>query len=77
MHKNKKYLKLKYWREYLELSQEDMAVLLGCKRSNYSEKEKGNTSFYLQEAILIHETFNKKLKKMGQATLTMDEIFLL
>ena len=74
--KIKKFLKLKYWREYLSKDQGDMAILLGCGRSNYCEKENGNISFSLKEAIIIQQAFNKELKKMGRAELTMDDIFL-
>lgn len=76
MHKNKKFLKLRYWREYLGLDQQDMAILLGCQRSNYCEKENGNIRFYLLECVTIQDAFNKRLKKMDQKELTLDEIFL-
>ena len=39
---DKKLHKLKYWRGVLNLTQTDVATLLGCKKANYCEKENGN-----------------------------------
>lgn len=68
--------KLKYWRSVLNLKQEDVAVLLGCKKSNYCEKENGNTEIGLKEMKTIQDAFNKMLLKLGKAELTLDDIFL-
>jgi len=71
-----RYHKLKYWRSVLNLKQEDVALLLGCKKSNYCEKENGNTELGMQEAIVIQKAFNKMLAKVGKPEITLDEIFL-
>jgi DNA-binding XRE family transcriptional regulator len=68
--------KLKYWRGVLELTQDDMATLLGYKKANYCEKENGKTEIGRKEMLTIQEAFNKKLKRQGKQTLTLDEIFL-
>lgn len=73
---NKKLLKLKYWRGVFQLSQDSMGVMLGYKGSNYCHKENGTVEFTLREMILIQKEFNKRLKKMGQDLLTLDQIFL-
>ncbi|SEV81494.1 helix-turn-helix transcriptional regulator [[Clostridium] fimetarium] len=73
--KNEKFLKLKYWREYLNLSQEDMGVLLGYSNVNYCGKEKGRTRFSLDECFTIRNALNKMLKKEGIPAMTIDEIF--
>lgn len=68
--------KLKYWRGVVGLSQEDFAVLIGCKRSNYCSKENGKTELFLSEQIKIKNEINKRLTKEGKSELTLDEIFL-
>lgn len=73
--KNKKLLKLKYWREYLDLGQTDLAMLLGCKRPCYCKKELGTIDIRRSEMMIIQKEFNKKLKDMGLPLLTLDEIF--
>lgn len=73
---SRKLHKLKYWRGVLELRQEDVATLIGCKKPNYCEKENGNTEIGLSEMITIQKAFNKKLEKLGKAALTLDDIFL-
>jgi DNA-binding XRE family transcriptional regulator len=73
---NKKLHKLKYWRCVLELTQENMGVLLGYSKANYSQKESGAIEFTLREMRIIQKEFNKRLAKMGQPLLTLDDIFL-
>jgi DNA-binding XRE family transcriptional regulator len=68
--------KLKYWRGIVGLKQDDLATLIGCKRSNYSSKENGRTEIFLSEMIAILKAINKRLEKMGEKTLTLDDIFL-
>jgi DNA-binding XRE family transcriptional regulator len=70
-----KLLKLKYWREKLELSQDDMATLLGCKRPNYCKKERGTVDIRRTEMLSIQKEFNKRLTKLKQPELTLDDIF--
>lgn len=68
-------LKLKYWRERAGLKQEDLALLLGYKISNYSQKERGKVGFQLREAFLIRDAINKRIAKDGYSPLTIDDIF--
>jgi DNA-binding XRE family transcriptional regulator len=68
--------KLKYWRGIVGASQDDFAVLIGCKRSNYSSKENGKTEIFLSEEKKIKEEINKRLAKMEMPPVTLDEIFL-
>lgn len=67
---------LKYWRGVLGYTQNEMGVLIGCKGPNYSKKENGLTDFTLTEMLTIQSCFNKKLVKMGQPPLMLDDIFL-
>jgi len=75
MKDGKKLLKLKYWREFLGLKQDDVAMLLGCKRPNYSKKETGAVDMRRGEMLLIQKEFNKLLKKKGQLELTLNDLF--
>ena len=74
---DKKLHKLKYWRGVLNLTQTDVATLLGCKKANYCEKENGNITLGITEAIAIQKAFNKMLEKQGKPALTIDDIFLI
>lgn len=76
MAKDRRYPKLKYWRDRLQIKQEDFAVLLGCSASNYSHKESGHVKFSLSDAILITDVINKQLAKTGQPRIKIDDIFL-
>lgn len=73
----KKLHKLKYWRGVLEFSQDDMGLLLGYGKANYCQKESGKIEIGLNEMLTIQKAFNKKLAKMGQPALTLDDIFLI
>ena len=72
---DKKLHKLKYWRGVVGANQDDFAVLIGCKRSNYCSKENGNTEIFLSEQKKIKEELNKQLEKRGMPMLTLDDIF--
>jgi DNA-binding XRE family transcriptional regulator len=72
---DKKLHNLKYWREKLGLKQDDLAVLLGCKRSNYCQKERGNSEIRLSEMLKIQKAFNQILEKRAEPLLTLDKIF--
>ncbi len=72
---NSKLHKLRYWREVLGLKQGDVAILLGCKSSNYCQKENGKTEISLSEMKTILAAFNKTLDKLGRPKLTMDELY--
>jgi transcriptional regulator with XRE-family HTH domain len=71
---DKRLYKLKYWREFVGLKQEDMAVLLGCKTSNYCQKERGNTEIRLSEILKIHKVINQRLANLGEPQITLDEL---
>lgn len=73
---NKKLHRLKYWRESLGFSQDDMGALLGYSGANYCQKETGKIKVDLCEAIKIQKAFNKRRVEKGLAPLTLDEIFL-
>lgn len=73
---DKKLHKLKYWREVIGRTQDDFALLIGCKRSNYSQKENGKVEIFLSEMTTIQSVINKELGKMGRPRLSLDEIFL-
>lgn len=68
--------KLKYWRGVVGASQEDFAILIGCKRPNYCSKENGKTEIFLSEQKKIKDEINKRLSRMDKPSLTLDEIFL-
>lgn len=72
----KKYLKLQYLRKKYNLTQEDMAKLLGVCTSSYSHKEVGISGFNFDEVITIHKELNKIAEKQGNPRLTLEEIFL-
>jgi len=74
--KKKRFLKLKYQRERLDLEQENIATLLGCTKGNYANKESGKTRFYLHECIIILDAFNKLLRKKHLPELKLEDIFL-
>lgn len=61
----------------LGLTQTEVALLLGQKKANYSQKENGNIDFKLCEMVSIQKEFNRRLKKLNMPELTMDEIFLI
>lgn len=67
---------LKYCRNILGLTQNDLAVLLGCTTSNYSQKEAGRIEIGRKEMLLIQSAFNKILRNKGGKELTLDDIFL-
>lgn len=73
---DRKLHNLRYWRTYLGLTQENVAILIGCKKSNYSQKENGNIEIMRNEMLLIQKEFNKKLNRLGGEPLTLDDIFL-
>jgi DNA-binding XRE family transcriptional regulator len=76
VHKSDKRLhKLKYWREKVGLKQEDLAVLLGCKRSNYCQKETGKAEIRLSEMLKIQKAINRILVKMDMPEISLDEMF--
>lgn len=71
---DKRLHKLKYWREFVGLKQDDLAVLLGCTNSNYCLKERGNSEIRLSELLKILNVINQRLAKMGEAQITLDEL---
>lgn len=74
--KDKKLNNLKSLRVKLDLKQEDVALLLGCKRATYGCKENGKIEISRSEMIKIRNYFNKLLVKRGLAEVTLDDIFL-
>ena len=56
---------LRKLRKYHEITQEEMAELLGISVRTYIEKEKGNSQFKANEMYIISRKFGK----------TIDEIF--
>jgi len=74
--KDTRLLKLRYWRERVGLKQDDLALLLGCKRANYSQKENGRTNITLTEMLKIQNAINKRLVKMGLTQVTLDDLFI-
>ncbi|PXV85132.1 hypothetical protein C8E03_11956 [Lachnotalea glycerini] len=73
---DKKLHKLKYYRALAGLKQSDFGTLLGCTEQNYSLKESGHTELKRKEMLLIQSALNKKMKAMGEESLSLDEIFL-
>ncbi len=71
---DKKLHKLKYWRELVGLKQDDLALLIGCKRSNYSQKENRKVEIGLTELLKIQKAINTRLVKMGKPEITLDEM---
>lgn len=72
--KDKTLHKLRYWRNYVGLTQSDLAVLLGYKTSNYCQKERGSSDFRLSELLKILKVINERLVKMGEESITLDEL---
>jgi len=72
---DKKLHKLRYWRERVGLKQDDLAVLLGCKRANYCQKETGKSEIRLSEMLKIQKAVNQKLEKMDMPSVTLDELY--
>mgnify|MGYP002524445581 CR=1 FL=1 len=52
--------KLRGYRTMLDLTQQDMAELLGISRRTYQDKEAGTSKLSLTEAIKIVEEFEKR-----------------
>ena len=73
---DKKLHKLKFYREYVGLNQEDFAVLLGYKVSNYCQKEIGRTELKRSEMLKLQKAINDRLVKTGKQAVTLDDIFL-
>lgn len=73
---DKKLHKLRFYREYVGLSQENFAVLLGYKVSNYCQKERGRTELKRSEMLKLQEAINGRLAKMDKPAVTLDDIFL-
>lgn len=71
---DKKLHKLKYWREKVGLKQDDLALLIGCKGSNYCQKERGNSEIRLSELLKIQKAINQRLEKMGEQPVSIDEL---
>lgn len=63
---NLEFIELRRLRKYHELTQEDMAEIIGVDVRTYHKKEKGITQFKLDEMVKISRRLNK----------TIDEIFL-
>lgn len=74
---DKKLHRLRYWREKVGLKQDDLAILLGCKRSCYCRKENGSAEIRLSEMLKIQMAINKKIETEynEEHKLTLDEIF--
>ena len=62
---------LKTYRTFIGENQETFAKLLGCTKSNYSNKESGKTPITLNEAHIITQYLSEKL----QRDITIDEVF--
>ena len=73
---DRKLHNLRYWRGKAGLKQEDLAILLGCTEQNYNMKENGKTELKRSEMLSIQKALNQKLKKSGEESLTLDQIFL-
>jgi predicted transcriptional regulator len=73
--KDKKLHNLRKFRDEFDIRQEDFAVLLGYKKSNYCQKELGKIEFTLSEIIKIQKAINDRREKIGLPPVTMDEIF--
>ncbi|PKM49591.1 MAG: hypothetical protein CVV02_15245 [Firmicutes bacterium HGW-Firmicutes-7] len=70
-----KYLKLRYLRQKINVTQIDFSKLIGISRSHYSKKENGVQGWGLDECEIIRDYINKELLKKGESPLTIDEIF--
>lgn len=73
--KNNKFVELKVFRTRCELSQEDLANLIGQAQSNYAAKENGQVRFFLDEAIAISNEINKILNKKGYEKISIEDLF--
>lgn len=71
---DKRLLKLKFWREKVGLKQDDLAVLIGCKKANYCCKERGSSEIRLSELLKIQKAINQKLEKMGEQPIGIDDL---
>lgn len=52
--------KVKGYRVMTNLTQEEMARIIGIKRRAYIDKENGIRTFSVQELIIIRDTLNEK-----------------
>ncbi len=67
-----KLYKVAYYRKMLGEKQEDFAKLLGVARTTYSGKEQGRIAITIDEATILRDHINEKIKT---ETLTLDELF--
>lgn len=71
-----KYLNVKHLRGRFGLNQSEIAEVIGCSASNYAGKENGRYAWSLRECVVLQEFFNKKLEKLGEEKITLDDLFL-
>lgn len=69
------YSKLKSYRVRFGYTQSDFAVFIGCKATNYSNKENGKVDWRLGECCILKDKINEHLKSLGENLLTLEEIF--
>ena len=55
-------IELRRLRKYHELTQEDMAELIGVDVRTYSNKERGISQFKLNEMVIISRKFKKSIE---------------
>lgn len=74
--KQKKFYKLEYLRRKYNLTQRDMAKLLGLCESSYNHKVNGVAAFSHDDMLTLHSELNKRAKRTGDPYLSLDDIFL-
>lgn len=72
----RKLFKLEYYRKKYNITQAEMAGLLGVIQGTYSAKINGRAGINLDEMLIVHEILNKEAKRAGDECLSLDEIFL-
>lgn len=74
--KNKKYLKLEYYRLKYDFTQEEFAKALGIKQSTYSDKIRGKSNLSYDQMMDAQKVLNNKALVIDGVKLSLDEIFL-
>lgn len=74
--KLKRFSMLESYRKKYGITQSNMAEMLETCVSNYANKEKGKTQFFLDEMIKILKYINQEAEKVGDKQLAMEDIFL-
>ena len=74
--KDKRLLKVEFYRKKYGFTQNEFAEILGIKQASYSAKVSGKTAFTLDQTKALQSVLNKKAMVEDGIFLSLDEIFL-